>query len=351
MAFRTRLEEHKSLRKKISYEEKPMPTRNSNEQMNTSQASSVRGWRFITRSLFGGLVLLAFMSATVSAQITFGSAAEFSGAGFAPRVAVDGENAVEVHQLKNVLGALEYRTGKVSTTGAVVWKAVHRYDTGLAPTVALSGTNVVEIHEGTGGELWYHTGQLLATGTIKWAAPIEYEIGYAPSVAACGSQVIEVHQASQSNPSQLLFTPGHFNLDGTITLSTGGEYDGGFAPAVALAGATVVEVHQGSGLDLWYHVGTVQAGNKVEFSPTGANFDTGIAPTIAIAGSTIVEAHEAIGNSVYSTGFLQANGTIKWNTATEYQVAFLPSIAITGPDIVEVHQGDAGTIWSMTGQY
>ncbi|MGB6632710.1 MAG: hypothetical protein WBE52_15840 [Terriglobales bacterium] len=144
---------------------------------NSQPPNLARRWNLTTLSFIAGLALLAFMPVSASAQVTWGDGTQFSGAGYAARVAVDGENAVEVHQLDSGSGNLEYRTGKVTTTGAVTWNAVHKYDSGLTPSVALSGTNVVEIHEGTSGEIWYHTGQLLASGTIKWAAAINLETG------------------------------------------------------------------------------------------------------------------------------------------------------------------------------
>lgn len=45
------------------------------------------------------------------------------------------------------------------------------------------------------------------------------------------------------------------------------QYDNGVAPAVAVAGQTVVEVHKSQNNDtLWYHVGTIQAGNQINWS-------------------------------------------------------------------------------------
>ena len=324
---------------------------------NSQPTNLAKRRNFTALSLIAGLALLAFMTVTASAQITWGIATQFTGAGYAAHIAVDGQNAVEVHQLDSGSGNLEYRTGKVSTTGAITWNPVHKYDSGLSPSVALSGTNVVEIHEGTGGEIWYHTGQLLASGTIEWAASTNLEAGYAPSVAVSGTQVIEVHQASQSNPSPLWYKSGQFNPDGTITFSTATQYGNGFAPAVALAGAAMVEVHEGASGALWYQTGLVQQLGPfpIDFIISGtAQFDSGFAPTVAIAGPFIVEAHEGTGGTLwYSFGALQSNATIVWGSDTDYQDGYLPSIAIAGPDVVEVHQADEGSgpLWSLAGQF
>jgi hypothetical protein len=111
-----------------------------------------------------------------------------------------------------------------------------------------------------------------------------------------------------------------------------------------------VEVHQGTSPALWYLLGTIQAGNSVEFG-SGSNFDQGYAPTVAIAGPTIVEAHEdGGGEEWYSTGLLQSDGTVAWGTSSEYQAGTLPSIAIAGPNVSELHEG-SGTIWSLPGQF
>jgi hypothetical protein len=340
---------------KNSNGENKMKTAN-NKRINHNQPTRlVRGWSFTAPSLIAGVAILAFLTVASSAQITFDSATQFS-TGFAARVSVDGQHAVEVHQLLSGLGTLQYRTGTIGTTGVVTWGAVHKYDTGLAPTVALSGTNVVEIHEGTGGELYYHTGQLEASGTIKWAAAIALEGGFAPSVAASGPQVIEVHQATESNPGALFCKSGQFNPDGTITFSGAAQYDNGFAPAVALAGATIVEVHQGISPSLFYHLGSVQAGGSVTFSSSAEFFDNGFAPSVSIAGPTILEAHQANSGSspgpmFYSTGLLQSNGSVTWVSALDYQNGAAPSIAIAGPDVVEVHQGNPGALFSLAGQF
>lgn len=332
-----------------------MKTTNNNQRTNYSHPTSNVRQSFTTPSLIAGVALLAFLSVASSAQITFGSASQFS-SGFAARVAVDGQHAVEVHQLSNAVGTLQYRTGTISPNGVVTWGAVHKYDKGLAPTVALSGTNVVEIHEDGKGDLLYDTGQLQPSGTIKWAAAIALEGGFAPSVAACGTQVIEVHQATQSNPGALFFKSGQFNADGTITFVPAAQYDNGFAPAVALAGATIVEVHQGISPSLFYHVGTVNAGNSVTFSSSALFFDNGFTPTIFIAGPTILEAHQANSGSTpgpmfYSTGLQQSNGSINWASALDYQNGAAPSIAIAGPNVVEVHEGNTGTLFSLAGQF
>jgi hypothetical protein len=324
----------------------------SNKSQSTARA---KPQNFKVLSLIAGLVL-ALLPVSASGQISFGDATELKGTGYAPRIAVDGDNAVEVFQSESGAGALEYRTGKVGITGGVIaWKAAaKKYETGLAPSVAISGSNVVEVHEDGNGGLWYLTGKVAATGTITWAtAAIQYTNGYAPSVAASGTQIIEVHQATQSNPSDLWYEAAQFNTSGTVTFQGGGNYTQGFAPSVALAGATLVEVHQGASPALWYLLGTIQAGNSVEFG-LGFQFDNGYAPTVAIAGPTIVEAHEdGGGEEWYSTGLLQGNGTVAWGTSSEYQAGALPSIAIAGPSVSEIHEGSPtdGTIWNIPGQF
>jgi len=310
------------------------------------------------------LALLALAAASASAQVTFEPPTEFTGAGYAARVAADGQNVVEVYQLDSGLSPLKYRTGKVTTGGTVTWNPVHTYDTGLAPTVALSGANVIEMHEGGGGDLWYHTGKLQASGVITWAPAIFFSNGYAPSVAASGIEIIDVHQATESNPTGLWFDLAEFNSDGTIAFVHTAQYDNGFAPSVALGGATLVEVHQGISPDLWYRDGTIQAGGSSIVFSNAVHFDNGWAPTIAIAGPTIMEAHQgAAGTSPvalwYGTGLLQnspagvgvAGGAIKWGNDGHYQTGNLPSIAIAGPVVVEVHEGNTGTIWNTPGQF
>jgi hypothetical protein len=323
----------------------------SNRSQPTTQA---KPQNFKVLSLIAGLVL-ALLPVTASAQISFGDAAELKGTGYAPRIAVDGDSAVEVFQSQSGAGALECRTGKVGITGGVIaWKAAKKYQNGIAPSVAISGSYVIEVHGDGSGGLWYLTGKVAPTGTITWATDaIQYTNGYAPSVAASGTQILEVHQASQSNPSELWYEAGQFNPAGTVTFQGGAHYTLGFAPSVALAGATFVEVHQGTSPALWYVLGTIQAGNSVEFG-SGSNFDQGYAPTVAIAGPTIAEAHEdGGGDELYSTGLLQSNGTIAWGSSEGYQIGYLPSIAIAGPNVSEFHEGSptGGTIWSLPGQF
>jgi hypothetical protein len=338
--------------RKIPRRRKLKTTKSSLAASNKSQPTAqAKPQNFKALSLIAGLVL-ALLPVTASAQISFGDAIELKGTGYAARIAVDGDNAVEVFQSESGVGALEYRTGKVGITGGVIaWKAAKKYETGIAPSVAISGSYVIEVHEDGSGGLWYLTGKVASTGTITWATDaIEYTKGYAPSVAASGTQILEVHQASQSNPSELWYEAGQFNTAGTVAFQGGANFTLGFAPSVALAGATFVEVHQGTSPALWYVLGTIQAGNSVKFG-SGFNFDQGYAPTVAIAGPTIVEAHEdGGGEEWYSTGLLQSNGTVAWGTSSEYQAGSLPSIAIAGPDVSELHEG-SGTIWSLPGQF
>jgi hypothetical protein len=338
--------------RKILRRRKLKTTKSSLAASNKSQPTThAKPQNFKALSVIAGLVL-AFLPVTVSAQISFGDAIELKGTGYAARIAVDGDNAVEVFQSESGVGALEYRTGKVGITGGVIaWKAAKKYETGIAPSVAISGSYVIEVHEDGSGGLWYLTGKVASTGTITWATDaIEYTDGYAPSVAASGTQIIEVHQGSQSNPSELYYEAAQFNPAGTVTFQGGASYTLGFAPSVALAGATFVEVHQGTSPALWYVLGTIQAGNSVEFG-SGFQFDSGYAPTVAIAGPTIVEAHDdGGGEEWYSTGLLQSNGTVVWGASSGYQAGTLPSIAIAGPNFSELHEG-SGTIWSLPGQF
>jgi hypothetical protein len=320
-----------------------------NKSQPTAQA---KPQNFKVLSLIAGLVL-ALLPVTASAQISFGDSTELKGTGYAPRIAVDGDNAVEVFQSESGGGELEYRTGKVGITdGVIAWKGAKKYQNGLAPSVAISGSYVIEVHEDGSGGLWYLTGKVAPTGTITWAADaIEYTEGYAPSVAASGTQILEVHQGTQSNPSELYYEAAQFNPSGTVTFQGGASYTLGFAPSVALAGATFVEVHQGTSPDLWYELGTIQPGNSVKFG-SGSHFDNGYAPAVAIAGPTIIEAHEdGEGDEFYSTGLLQSNGTITWGSSSGYQIGYLPSIAIAGPSFSELHEGSTGTIWSLPGQF
>ena len=304
-------------------------TKSTTASTNKSQPTTPpKPQNFVVLSLIAGLVL-ALLPLTASAQmtlITFSDATELSGTGYAPRIAVDGDNAVEVFQSEAGAGALKYRTGKVGITGgAITWSATGKYGTGLAPSVAMSGSYVIEVHEDGSGGLWYQTGKVAATGTITWAAAINYTTGYAPSVAASGTQILEVHQGTQSNPSDLYYEGAQFNPSGTVTFQGGSLYDHGFAPAIALAGATFVEVHQGTSPALWYHAGTIHSGNEVGFNASGFQFDSGYAPTVAIAGPTIVEVHEdGFGGEFYITGLLQDNGTITWGTSSRYQTGYLP---------------------------
>lgn len=302
-----------------------------------------------------GLAALAFMTITTSAQVTWEPPATQYGTGYAPRIAADGLTVVEVHQLDSGSGPLEYRTGTIGPSGVVTWRAVHKYDTGSAPTVAISGTNVVEMHQGTGNDLIYRIGVLKPAGTITWAAGVTFDHGFAPSVAMSGPEVVEVHQDTQSSPANLYMSAAQLS-SGTLGFSFAFNYTSGVAPDVALSGGTIIEVHEagGSSNTLFYEAGTVGASNALDFPVNGGVVEAGYSPSVTIAGPTIIEVHTAspgVSGEWGGTGLLQNDGTVLWQTTTNYDTGSLPSVATAGPDVVEVHQGTSPALWSDIGQF
>jgi hypothetical protein len=101
----------------------------------------------------GGSLFLATGSANTSTNsIGWGAPASYD-TGYNPSVTVQSGGAlVEVHQQTNTTGPLLYRTGTVSTTGAVAWtsKADTSYGTGCYPTVTglynVGIETVIEVH-------------------------------------------------------------------------------------------------------------------------------------------------------------------------------------------------------------
>jgi hypothetical protein len=54
------------------------------------------------------------------------------------------------------------------------------------------------------------------------------------------------------------------------------SYDHGLTPTVAWTGQAVVEVHQSeTNFNLFYHVGTIQSNNQIDWGPTRGPYDHG----------------------------------------------------------------------------
>jgi hypothetical protein len=134
------------------------------------------------------------------------------------------------------------------------------------------------------------------------------------------------------------------------------QYDNGVTPAVAVAGQTVVEVHQSENNDnLFYHVGTIQAGGQINWGPSRGPYDHGVTPAVAVAAQTVVEVHKSENNDnlFYRVGTIQAGGQINWGPSRgPYDNGVTPAVVIgsAGQTVVEVHKSENNdTLWYHVG--
>jgi hypothetical protein len=146
-----------------------------------------------------------------------------------------------------------------------------------------------------------------------------FDHGLTPAVAWTGQTVVEVHQ-SETN-FNLFYHVGTIQSNNQIDWGpTRGPYDHGLTPAVAVAGQTVVEVHQSeTNFNLFYHVGTIQSNNQIDWGPTRGPYDQGVAPVVAVAGPVagqkVIEVHKSQNNDkfFYRVGTIQSDKKINWS--------------------------------------
>jgi hypothetical protein len=250
--------------------------------------------------------------------------------------------------------------------GGAVTTDVHfnfpvRYDTGTFPSVGVAGATVVEVHQSQSRTtLWYHVGRL--TGDFVAFGPShKYDNGIHPACAVnrAGS-VVEVHR------TQNVFSTGMFCRVGradaevkTIDFGDSHEYDTGDVPRVALNDSdVVVEVHEANtpSINMWYHVGRLDAARKrVDFGGSH-RYDTGVTPSIALNNqNVVVEVHQAPGlsdNLWYRVGTVDVDRrTISFGGSTKYDTGANPSVALTDDGLViEVHRSQTfRTLWKRIG--
>ena len=313
----------------------------------------------ITKSFAFVLALVLGMACTQSASAqahcdaTYTNSFQFDN-GFNPRVALAGQNVVEVHNAGLGVGALWYHVGKLKTPFSnVQWGNSHEYESsGENPSVAVAGKTVVEVHNSVDGvgPLEYVVGILNSSnGTITWGNTFQFDNGYNPTIAIVGTKVIEVHNAKTS-VGPLWYSTGTVNVASkTITWGTSIQYDNGFNPSVTASGTQVFEVHNGgsgAAVPLWYRIGTrkglkITWQNSVEYAASGSN------PAVGYNGLAVLEVHNQDFGGVspmwYNTANLSA-GSITWDDTVSFDNGFNPAIALPTNTFrgVEVHNGTSG---------
>jgi hypothetical protein len=98
------------------------------------------------------------------------------------------------------------------------------------------------------------------------------------------------------------------------------SYDHGLTPTVAWTGQAVVEVHQSeTNFNLFYHVGTIQSNNQIDWGPTRGPYDHGLTPVVAVGGPVggqkVIEVHKSQNNDkfFYRVGTIQSDKKINWS--------------------------------------
>ena len=140
---------------------------------------------------------------------------------------------------------------------------------------------------------------------------------------------LEVHQPH--NGINLWYHVGILDANGlSIDWGESHRYDQGRSPKCALDGTTIVEVHQGhNDTDLWYRVGTVDIPSRTIAWQPSHQYDRGNIPSVAINGNTVIETHQSHEgeNLWFKVGKLQrVTGTISWGPSNNYGNGKIPNI-------------------------
>ena len=275
------------------------------------------------------------------------------GDAISPSVAIGGAGAWTMEAHERPLGAI---TGSVGRRGELGSPA-SMDATGFHPRLAVSGDDVVEVWQSHLGvsEVFARVGAVSAgadSPRVAWGRPMTFANGYHASVAAFGRRVVEMH-ARDAVPSELAFRTGARTRD-AIAWSSESVAGVGFEPSVALSSTWVVVAAQrfDKAGPLELRTGKLDASGAIAWSAP-SEYDRGVAPSVALFGDEIVEVHQEqddAGHMWLSVGTIVGDGVVRWTYRRQYDEGARPAVALdaTRGIGVEVHQGELGpsALWS-----
>lgn len=169
--------------------------------------------------------------------------------GIQPSITISGTKVVEVHKSENN-DKLWYRVGTlnfVNGTQTINWSSNSiEYGSGLTPKVSMNSNYVIEVHQSQNdNSLFYTVGKLdIESNTIKWGAIQNYDFGSAPDISINEmNSVVEMHQ-SQTNDVLWYYTAKLDTELETVDFETSYKFENGTTPSVCSSSDYIIQSHK-----------------------------------------------------------------------------------------------------------